>query len=131
MRVLLPLAAAVASVALASPAAAQWYPAPQYGPAYGYSAYGYQAGYAHARSLQARVNGLQRVIANLDNRDIITEREARNLRGQSRDLERQLRRAAYNGLTQREAYALERRLQALEWRIQRDAHDGRRWAYRR
>lgn len=123
---LLSIAAAASAVAFATPASAQWWPQPQ-----GYG-YGYHYNYGHVRSLQARVNNLQRHIRHLDNRDIISEREARRLRNQSRDLERRLYYSARNGLTPREAYAIQTRIQRLEYRLQRDAWDGRRhYSYRR
>jgi predicted RNase H-like nuclease (RuvC/YqgF family) len=120
---LVTIAAAASALAFAAPASAQWYPQPR-----GY-AYGYQYNYGHVRSLQARINMLQRHIARLDSRDIITEREARRLRVESRDLERRLHRAARYGLHPREAYAMHNRIERLEYRIFRDARDGRRWSY--
>lgn len=122
---LLTLAAAGSALALATPAAAQWYPQPHYGYGYGY---GYN-NYGHVRSLAARVNNLQRHISRLDNRDIVTEREARRLHSEARDIERRLFRASRNGLSQREAYLIQNRIQRLEYRIGRDARDGRRWGY--
>ena len=121
------IAAALAASALtaAAPAAAQWAP-PPYGHAYGYNNYG------QVRRLQARVDQLQRQIVRLDRRDILNKREARHLLGESRDLERRLHHSARNGLSGREAYAIERRIQRLEYRIQREARDGNRygrWGY--
>ena len=127
---LLTIAAAASAFALAAPASAQWYPQPA---PYGYG-YGYQNGYGHVRSLQARLNWMQRHVAMLDNRDIITEREARRLRSESRQIERRLYRASRYGLHPREAYDIQRRIQRLEYLIHRDARDGRRWGrygYRR
>lgn len=118
------IAAALAASALtaAAPAAAQWYP-PQ-PPGYGY---GYHGNYGQVRRLQVRVDQLQRQIAWLDRRDILSEREARRLRDESRDLERRLRYSARNGLSGREAYSIERRIQRLEYRIHREANDGNRY----
>ena len=45
----------------------------------------------------------------------------------SRDLEQRLRYAPRNGLNRREAYDIERGIQRLEVRIQREARDGNRW----
>ena len=87
----------------------------------------------HVRSLQARVNQLQRRIERLDGRDRISEREARNLREDARDLERRLFRSSRNGLSPREFANIEQRIQRLEYRLMRDANDGndrRRWGRR-
>jgi hypothetical protein len=118
------ITAALAASALtaAAPAAAQWVPPPP--PGYGY---GYHDNYGQVRRLQVRVDQLQRQIARLDGRDILSEREARQLRQESRDLEHRLRYSARNGLNPREAYSIERRIQRLEYRIQREARDGNRY----
>lgn len=118
------VAAALAASALtaAAPAAAQWYP-PQ-PPGYGY---GYHGNYGQVRRLQVRIDQLQHRIARLDSRDRVSEREARRLREESRDIERRLRRAARYGLDGREAYSIDRRIQRLEYRIYRDARDGNRY----
>jgi hypothetical protein len=115
------IAAALAASAItaAAPAAAQWYPPQSQG--YGYNNYG------QVRRLQARVNNLQRQISWLDSRNILSEREARSLRNDSRDIERRLHRAARHGLNGDEAYSIDRRVQRLEYRIQREARDGNRW----
>lgn len=117
------IAAALAASTLtaAAPAAAQWYPPQPQGYGYGYNNYG------QVRRLQARVDNLQRQIRWLDSRNILSEREARSLRNDSRDIERRLHRAARNGLNGNEAYAIDRRVQRLEYRIQREARDGNRW----
>ena len=118
---LITLAAAASTVALATPASAQYYyPQPR-----GY-AYGYQGNYGQVRRLQVRIDQLQRQIRRLDNRDIISERETRRLLNESRDIERRLRRSARYGLHPREAYAIENRIARLEHRLWRDANDGRR-----
>ena len=132
MRKVLILAAAAASaLAIAAPASAQYYPAPP-PPGYGYGNPGYGNGhnvrtYGHVRGLQIRIDQLQRHIRRLDARNIISEREADRLRAQSRDIERSLRRASYNGLNPREFAVIDSRIRRLEYRIGRDAHDGNRW----
>ena len=121
-KILLTAVAAASALAVAAPASAQWGAAPvPYGNAYGYNNWGY------TRSLQARIDNLQRRIARLDNRDRITEREARRLREDARELERRLRRAGRNGLNPVEARNIEYRLARIEQRLIRDAWDGRRW----
>ena len=114
------LAVAASALAVATPASAQWY-FPSRGNAYGYNNFG------HARALQARIDNVQRRISMADRRNIITEREARRLKEQARDLERRLRRVSRNGLHPQEAYNIEMRLARIEQRLFRDAHDGRRW----
>ncbi|GAA4721217.1 hypothetical protein H9L13_09760 [Sphingomonas lutea] len=127
-KLILTAVAAASALAVAAPAAAQWGPvAPvPYGNAYGYNNYGYN-NWGHIRSLQARIDQLQRRIARLDNRDRISEREARRLREATRELEYRLRVASRNGLHPVEAQRIEYRLVRLEQRLVRDAWDGRRW----
>ena len=121
-KVLLTAAAALTAIAAATPAAAQGYyggyPQAPYGNAYGYNNYG------QVRAMQARVDAVQRHIANLDRRRIVTNREARNLQSQARNIEQRLRRHAYGGLSYGEMRDVETRLRNLEWKVQRDARDG-------
>jgi hypothetical protein len=91
------------------------------GYAYGYNNHG------QMRSLHMRLNRLQHRIDRLDSRDRISEREARRLREDARDLERRLHRATRYGLNPHEHGRIEERLQRLEYRLMRDANDGRRW----
>ena len=123
------ISAAVAAAALtaAVPAATQY--APQYGSPYG-QAYGYN-NYGQVRALQARIDRLQREIRRLDQRNVLSNREAARLFDDSRDLERRLARSGRNGLSGRERYAVETRLRNLEIRIQREARDGNRNGYNR
>ena len=115
-------AIAASTLVAAAPAAAQWAPPQPQG--YGY---GYNQNYGQVRRLQARIDQLQRQIRHLDRRNILSEREASRLRNESRELERRLRYGASNGLNGREAYNIERGIQRLEVRIQRDARDGNRY----
>ena len=131
---LLTVAAAASALAIATPAAAQYYPAPPppgYGQGYnnGYNGYGYDNRYGAVRSLQVRVDRLQQRIARFDSRDRISEREARKLREESRDIERRLRKSARNGLNRQEYASITTRIQRLEQRIFRDARDGNRYGY--
>ena len=120
-KVLITLAAAASALAVAAPAAAQYYPQPQ-----GY-AYGHQGNWGLVRSLHVRIDNIQRQIERLDRRNILSEREARRLRQDSRELERRLRYVRQNGLHPAERYDIERRLARLERRVWRDARDGNRW----
>ena len=117
------IAAAMAATALtaAAPAAAQYYPQPQG------NAYGYNNNWGQVRRLQARVDMVQRQIVQLDRRNILSNREAARLRDDSREIERRLHNVARNGLSGNEAYNIERRIQRLEVRMQREARDGNRY----
>lgn len=137
-KVLITLAAAASALAIAAPASAQVYG--NLGPAYGAPAYGYGYGnnYGQVRNLQVRIDQIQRQIAVLDRRDVLSEREARRLREESRQVERQLRRAAAYGLNPYEARNIQVRIARLEQHVQREAwdRDGRRgygygYGYRR
>jgi len=119
---LISAALAATTLVAAAPAAAQWAPPPPQG--YGY---GYNNSYGQARRLQVRIDQLQRQISHLDRRNILSEREAKRLRGESREIEQRLRYSARNGLHPQEAYGIERRIQRLEVRIQREARDGNRY----
>ena len=119
-KILITAAAAVSAMAIAAPAAAQWGQAPGYG-------YGYNQNYGQVRSLQARIDGIQRQIFQLDRRNILSNREARKLMSDANAVEARLRRSAYNGLNYEEARAVQVRIQRLEWEIQREARDGNRY----
>lgn len=119
-KVLVSAAAAVSALAFAAPAAAQYYPAPAapYGNAYGYNNYG------QARSLQVRIDRIQQQINRLDQRNVLSEREAGRLRYESRQVEQQLRYSARYGLNQREFANLNYQIQRLERHVWQEARDG-------
>ncbi len=117
---LISAALAASTLVAAAPAAAQHYPQPQ-GYGYGYNNHG------QVRRLQVRIDQLQRQISHLDRVNALSEREASRLRNDSREIERRLRYAAHNGLHGGERYEIERRIQRLEYRIQREARDGNRY----
>ena len=119
--VMITLAAAASALAVATPAAAQYAPQPQ-----GY-AYGHQGNWGQVRSLQARIDNIQRQIQRLDRRNVLSDREARRLSQDARQLEYRLRVVRQNGLHPSERYQIERRLAQLEQRLWRDARDGNRW----
>ena len=80
MRILtLSLVAAASALAVATPAAAQWYPQ---GPAYGYN-----HNYNQVRILQTRINNVQRQISMADRRNVITNREAKRLNNDAADMQ--------------------------------------------
>ena len=105
---------ASSALAIAVPAAAQYAPARQvvYGQNYG-----------QVRSLQVRIDAIQRQIDRLDRRNILSNREARELRTESREVENRLHIASRNRLTRTERYNVERRIARLEQRVQREAND--------
>lgn len=131
----LTLAAAGAALAFAAPASAQYYPQPNYG----YSGYGYNSGYnnyvqgnyGQVRSLQMRIDRVQRDIRMLKDRRMISRREYDGLRSESRNLEYRLRASARYGLNQGEARNLEYRLARLEQHVRHEVLDGNRWNGRR
>lgn len=120
------LAAAGSALAIATPAAGQYYPQPQpYGQPYGYgaqpygyggNAYGYN-NYGQVRSLQYRIDAVERQINLLDRRDRIRNRDADRLRSEANSIDRRLRVSARFGLNPREAYDIQIRISRLEQRV--------------
>jgi len=115
--------AAASALAVATPAAAQYYHAPAHG-------YGYNQG--TVRALQTRVNRIQQDLRRLAQYRMISPNEDRNRQQDARELERRLYRDARDGrgFNGREFQQTQHRIARLEYRIQRDLRDGRRWAYR-
>ena len=118
-KVLLSLAAAGAALVVASPAAAQFYPAPQ---PYGYNGYG-QNNYGQIRALQARIDRVQSQINRLDRRNVLRDDRANRLREESRQIERRLHSAARYGLNPYEANDIQARVARLEQRIQNASYN--------
>jgi len=109
------VAAAGAAMIAATPAAAQYYhgqPAP-----YG-NAYGFQNNWGQVRSLQVRLDNVERQISRLDRRDRIGNRSAGRLQDEANRIERRLHDKARRGLDYREARDIEVRIARLEQRIQ-------------
>jgi hypothetical protein len=115
-KVLIALAAAGSALAIATPAAAQNYYGQPYGAPYG-NAYGYN-NYGQVRSLQVRIDAVERQINMLDRRDRIRNRDADRLRDEANNLERRLRHAARDGMSPYEARDIQVRLARLEQRVQ-------------
>jgi len=113
-KVLISLAAASAAFAVAAPASAQYYPGQQYGNGYGYN----NNGYGQVRSLQVRIDNIERQINMLDRRDRIRDRNADRLRDEANSLEKRLRHAARDGVSPWEAQDLNVRIARLEQRVQ-------------
>jgi cell division protein FtsB len=116
-KIILPLLAAGAALAVSAPAAAQYYPAPRYGVSYGFG---------EVRALQVRIDNVERQINRLDRRDRIGDRNADRLRDEANRIEDRLHRAARGGLNRNEARDINYRIQRLEQRVQYSMND-RRW----
>jgi len=136
----LTLAAAGAALAFAVPASAQYYPQPNYPqPNYGSNGYGYNSGYnnygqgnyGQVRSLQMRIDRVQRDIRSLKDRRMISRREYDGLRSESRGLEARLYSAGRYGLNYNEARNIEYRLARLEQHVRQEVMDGNRLNGRR
>ncbi len=126
-KVLISLAAAASALAFAAPAAAQFYPGQPYGAPYG-NAYGYN-NYGQVRSLQVRVDAVERQINMLDRRDRIRDRDADRLRDEANNIERRLHRAARYGLNGYEAQDINVRIARLEQRVRYSLARSGRYGY--
>jgi hypothetical protein len=119
----LSLVAAGAALTAASSATAQYYPAPVSTPyGYGYNGYGYN-GYGYnnwgqVRSLQARIDNVERQINRLDSRNAIRGRTADRLRDEADRIERRLHERARGGLNPYEVNDIQARIARLEQRVQ-------------
>lgn len=116
-KVLISLAAAGSALAFATPAAAQYYPQPygyggqSYGNGYGFNNYG------QVRSLQVRIDMIERQIRRLDRSDRIGDRQADRLRDEANRIENRLHRAARYGLNPYEARDIQIRIARLEQQV--------------
>ena len=118
---LVPIVAAVSTLAIAAPASAQWAP-----PVYRYQPYNFNYGYNgfnFARSMENRVQRLRNDIRQMDARRILSNREARSLDYQAERLQRRIYRASRNGIQPGEARTVENQIRNLEYRISREAMD--------
>lgn len=118
------LAAAGAALAVASPAAAQYYPQPNpygYNNGYGNNGYGRNGygtnNYGQVGALQARIDRVEYQIRRLDRRDVIRDGSADRLREEANNIERRLHRAARYGLNGYEANDIQVRIARLEQRV--------------
>jgi hypothetical protein len=117
-KIVLALAATGTALAFATPAAAQYYPGnPGYAQPYG-NAYGYQNNWGQVRSLQVRINNVQRQIRQLDRRNNIRDGQADRLRREANQIENRLQRATRYGLNGYEANDINIRIARLEQRVQ-------------
>jgi len=121
---LISAAAAVSALAIATPAAAQYYPGPAYGAPYG-NAYGYQHGgnpwVRELQQIQYEANMLAR-------QGRLTRAESRDLFRDIRSAERAIYRKSRRGLSGREARGLNDKLGRIRYELRRYSdRDGRRW----
>ena len=128
-KVLISAILAASTMAVATPAAAQW--TQSYGNQYA-NQYGGQYGnayndYGQTRRLMARLNQVEQQINILDRRNVLSDREANQLRYQANMIERQLRQASYNGLNGYERRNIEYGIARLEQSIRYQANNGNRW----
>jgi len=135
-KITLTLAAAGAAVAFAAPASAQYYPAPNYVPAYQQQGYGYQQpGYGYnswlfnfrdqryARMMQDRVQRIRHDIRQMGAYRILSPREVRDLDQEARAVQDRIYRYARAGVSNAEARRIDNRVRRLETRVMREASD--------
>lgn len=139
---LIPIAAAGSLLAVATPAAAQYAPAP-YGqrwapPVYNYQPYNYTYGFNgfnFARTMQARVQRIRNDVRMMQSRRVLSWNQARGLDRQAERLQRRIAIASRNGIQPWEARNLENGIRNLEVRVAREANDWNRrygaYGYRR
>jgi hypothetical protein len=117
---LIPVIGTASVLAIAAPAAAQYRPTYNQ-PANGYG-YGERGGHSGGR-LEERVQRLRAQIRQLEQRRIISYREARSLEYQAADLQRSVYRDSGNGIQPGERQRIEERMRRLEYRVSREASD--------
>ena len=118
---LIPIVAAVSTVAIAAPAAAQWAP-----PVYNYQPYNYGRGWnfhQYAQSMEQRVQRIRHDIRQMQQRRILSWQEARSLDNQAANIQRRIYRKSRNGIQPGEARQLENQIRNLEFRVSREARD--------
>lgn len=137
-KIALVLAGAAAALGLAAPASAQFYGAPYapYAPVYAPRVVNYGfATPAIVGNMEARIARIRAQVRDLSLRGRLGFGKARNLDRQAFSLQRQVRNAAWNGISPGERYSLELRIANLERRVQIAAlrpqrymrHAGYRW----
>lgn len=119
------IAAAGTALAFAAAPASAQYRSGQYAPQPQGYAYGYNNNYGQVRSMQARIDGIQRQVQQLRARRMITRDEANGLRSESRRIELRLRQASRYGLNPNEARDIENRINRLERHVVHEVRDGR------
>jgi len=121
---LIPIVAAASTLAMAAPASAQmvrWSP-----PVYTYNPYNYGNGFSYhafANSMQQRVERVRADIRLMQQRRVLSWREARGLDRQAEQLQRRIFFASRNGIQPGEARNLENQIFNLQRRVAREAND--------
>jgi hypothetical protein len=117
MRNLLISAALVSAAAVAAPAAAQWsYPN-------AHNEFGYNRG--AAQGIQNQVRQLHQRIDRMYQRRLISNGERRDLHQRAENINRRLFDYSRNGLSQREYFDLQNRIENFRQRLQRERFEGR------
>jgi hypothetical protein len=109
-----------AALAFAAPAAAQWAP-PAYNQPYN-NGYGFN-GSNFARSMQDRVERIRGDIRAMQERRVLSWREARSLENEASRVQDHIFRASRNGIQPGEERRLENDIRRLEYRVSREAND--------
>lgn len=118
---LIPIVAAVSTVAVTAPASAQWAP-----PVYHNQPYNYGGAFRYrefARSMEVRVQRVRNDIRAMQARRILSWSEGRSLERQAANLQSRIYWASRNGIQPGEARRLENQIRNLEFRVQREASD--------
>jgi hypothetical protein len=105
----LALVAAGSAFVVAAPVSAQYFPQQRHG---------YNNNWGQVRSLQVRIDAVERQIRILDRRNVVRDDRADRLREEANDIERRLHRASRNGLNPYEANEINARIARLEQRVQ-------------
>ena len=114
MRKFLISAVLLTSFAAAAPAAAQYYPNRGYG-----------NGYGQAQGIERQLDQIKRQIDNLRDRRLISNNEAFRLSRQAEQIDRLHDRYRRNGLSQREHWDLQNRIQDLRQHLRSERREGR------
>ncbi|MEO7655573.1 MAG: hypothetical protein ABIS23_07805, partial [Sphingomicrobium sp.] len=131
LRLTMTLATAGAALAIAAPAAAQFYPAQAQAP-YGYNqpGYGQQNNWLYnfrdnryARMMQDRVQRLRHDIRQMGAMRILSRREVTDLDREARAVQDRIQRYSRNGVSNSDARKIDRRVRRLEDRVMREAND--------
>ncbi|MES2120240.1 MAG: hypothetical protein V4513_06635 [Pseudomonadota bacterium] len=129
-KLILSLAAAGTALAVATPAAAQYYPQPAqpyaYGQGYGAPQYDYRG---QSYGLQMRAEALTRRIDQLRRANVLRGKSAERLRKEARSLQRRIRQGGGYGYGGRGGNDLQMRLARLEQRVNEIASRGRYGGY--
>lgn len=120
-RFVVAVVASATALGFAAPAAAQWAP-----PAYNRQPYNYGYGFNgsnFARSMQDRVERIRGDIRAMQERRVLSWREARSLENEASRVQDRIFRASHNGIQPGEARRLENDMRRLEYRVSREAND--------